>query len=65
MAPIIKSDNYSFKYETDKSVDENFTTWRILNHEERSDWGDDLLTWDEAKKAFETQYSVKVSTKNG
>lgn len=63
MVPIISDENYRFTYDKSKSVDENFTTWRILNHEERSAYGDDLLSLEKAQEVFETQYSVTV--KNG
>jgi hypothetical protein len=63
--PILQSGEYVFKYDHSKSVKENFDNWRILNHEERSAWGEALLTYEEAQKVFEAQYSVKVSAKNG
>jgi hypothetical protein len=65
MGPIIDSTIYTFTYNHDASIKENFDEWRILNHEERSAWGDSLLTWEEGKRAFEAQYSVKVPEKNG
>tara|TARA_B110000444_G_scaffold14259_1_gene12187 strand:- start:676 stop:873 length:198 start_codon:yes stop_codon:yes gene_type:complete len=65
MSPIIKADRYLFTYNHNESVNKNFDNWRILNHEERSDWGEQLLTWQEGKTIFESQYSVKVTTQNG
>ncbi len=63
--PIIIEGQYNFTYDHSESVQTNFDNWRILNHEERSAWGEALLTVDEAKDLFEAQYSVKVDTKNG
>lgn len=65
MSPIINNKDYFFKYDTNKSVDENFTVWRIMNHEERSAYGEALHTYEEGLEIFEKQYSVKVSSKNG
>jgi hypothetical protein len=58
---IIRNTEFKFTYNQSKSVDENFIKWRILNHEERSAWGDDLLTQEESRQVFESMYSVKVS----
>lgn len=63
--PIIDHSQYVFTYDHTKSVKDNFDDWRILNHEERSAWGEALLTWEESKDIFEAQYSVKVPLKNG
>ena len=65
MSPIINNKDYFFKYDTNKSVDDNFTTWRIMNHEERSAYGEALHSYEEGLEIFEKQYSVKVSSKNG
>tara|TARA_R110000803_G_scaffold41704_4_gene89601 strand:+ start:6943 stop:7134 length:192 start_codon:yes stop_codon:yes gene_type:complete len=58
---IIDSGEFSFSYDRTKSIDENFTQWRLANHEERSAWGDALLTREEAKDVFESLFTVKVS----
>ena len=65
MSPIISNEHFYFNYDTSKSVDENFTAWRIMNHEERSAYGEALHTFEEGLAIFEKQYSVKVSSKNG
>jgi hypothetical protein len=65
MVPIIENRIFVFTYDHDASVLQNFDSWRILNHEERSAWGEPLLTWEEGKNVFEAQYSVKVPQKNG
>lgn len=58
---IINNNRYKFTYDQSESVDKNFINWRLLNHEERADWGDQLLTKEEGQKVFESLYSVKVS----
>jgi hypothetical protein len=65
MVPIIENRIFVFTYDHNASINQNFNSWRILNHDERSAWGDPLLTWEEGKKVFEAQYSVKVFQKNG
>ncbi len=62
---IVNSNEYIFRYDHNRSVNQNFEDWRVLNSEERSAWNEPQLPVEEAISIFEAQYSVKVSTKNG
>lgn len=53
--PII-TDTNNFVYDKEISPEENFTKWRIANHEERSAWGDKLYTFEESREVFNSLF---------
>jgi|TARA_R110001606_G_scaffold384494_1_gene547439 hypothetical protein len=53
--PII-TDTDNFVYDNDFGPEENFTKWRIANHEERSAWGDKLYTLEESREIFNSLF---------
>lgn len=46
-------DGFTFTYDPQRSYNENFTEWRLKNHEERSAYNEALLTPDEAEAIFD------------
>jgi len=46
-------DDYTFTYDPQRPYNENFTEWRLKNHEERSAYNEALLTPDEAEAIFD------------
>ena len=46
-------DGFTFTYDSGRPYDENFTEWRLKNHEERSAYNEALLTPTEAQEIFD------------
>ena len=46
-------DGFTFTYDSGRSYSENFTEWRLKNHEERSAYNEALLTPTEAQEIFD------------
>lgn len=46
-------DGFTFTYDSGRSYSENFTEWRLKNHEERSAYNEALLTVTEAQEIFD------------
>ena len=57
---IFQSDQFTFVWEDKKSVRQNFTEWYTLNCEERSAFGEKIMTREEALQVFENLYKTKV-----
>jgi len=51
---------FQFTWNTEKTVDQNFTEWYTLNCEERSAFQEKILTKEEAIKIFEKMFNVSV-----
>lgn len=51
---------FKFTWDTEKTVDQNFTEWYTLNCEERSAFQENILSRDEAQKIFEKMFNVSV-----
>jgi len=51
---------FQFTWNTEKTVDQNFTEWYTLNCEERSAFQEKILTKEEAIKIFEKMFDVSV-----
>ena len=51
---------FQFKWESEKTVSQNFQEWYILNSEERSAYHEEILPRDEAIEIFEKMYNVSV-----
>jgi hypothetical protein len=51
---------FQFTWDTEKTVDQNFTEWYTLNCEERSAFQEATLTRDEAVEIFEKMFNVSV-----
>jgi hypothetical protein len=51
---------FKFTWDTEKTVDQNFTEWYTLNCEERSAFQENIMSRDEAQKIFEKMFNVSV-----
>jgi hypothetical protein len=56
-------ENNQFKYDPERTVDQNFNDWFYLCNDERETWGEEQLDRDDAFALF--QEFFKNSIKNG